>query len=527
MFTHRERSGTERKKRYRRLLAALSALCFIVALLSLVSCSRRPDPNTLVMLIEQSPANLDPRVGTDSQSERISELIFDSLVRKDEHFKLQPWVAESWEIPDPRTYIFHLRRGIQFHDGRPLTSRDVKWTLESMSNGTVVSIRAATYRHVQKIETPDDATVVIHLDEPDVTLLWNLSDGAFGIVPYGSGKELSRDPVGSGPFRFVRQEPDSEVILERNDKYWTTPANIARVRLNVVPDATTRALELRKGSADLASSNAFGADMVNVLKGDPRLRVQHEAGTGLVYLALNLRDPILKDVRVRQALAYGIDRQPILDALYGGFGRLANSVLPPQHWAYYGDTPQYPHSPDKANALLDQAGFPRGKDGIRFHLTMKTSTEESPRLLGAVLQQQLRELGIALDIRTYEFATFYSDVLKGAFQLYSLRWVAGSNQDPDIFEYAFHSRSFPPKRANRGYYSNPQVDALIDRGRQTLDQQERKQIYAEVQQILAHDLPYINLWYLDNITVHTARIRDLDVPLSGNYDYLTSAQWAR
>ena len=377
------------------------------------------------------------------------------------------------------------------------------------------------------METPDESTVSLHLDGPDATLLWNLSDGAFGIVPYGSGKELSRNPVGSGPFCFVRLEPDSEVILERNDKYWNKPANVARVRLNVVPDATTRALELRKGSADLASSNAFGADMIKTLQREPRLHVQREPGTGLVYLAFNLRDPILKDLRVRQAIAYAIDRQPILDALFGGFGRLANSVLPPQHWAYDSDVPQYPHSLDKANALLDQAGLPRGKDGVRFHLVMKTSTEESSRLLAAVLQQQLHDVGIALDIRSFEFATFYSDIVKGAFQLYSLRWVAGSNQDPDIFEYVFHSSSFPPRRANRSYYSNARVDELIDRGRTTLDQNERQRIYAEVQQILAHDLPYIDLWYLDNLTVHTTRVRDLEVPLSGNYDYLTTAQWAR
>lgn len=504
-----------------------SLLVLFILCLPLLSCSGHSDPNTLVMVIENSPVNLDPRVGTDAYSERVAELIFDSLVRKDEHFNLRPWVAESWDIPDPQTYIFHLRKGIRFHDGRPLTSRDVKWTLDSMSNGTVVSIRAATYRHVKNVEAPDDSTVVIHLDEPDATLLWNLSDGAFGIVPYGSGKELTADPIGSGPFRFVRLDPDSQVILVRNDNYWTKKPNVTRVRLNVVPDATTRALELRKGSADLVASNSLAADMVNTLRRDPNLRVQREPGTGLLYVAFNLRDPILKDVRVRQALAYAIDRQPILDALFGGYGRLADSVLPPQHWAYDGNVQHYPYSPEKANALLDEAGFPRGKDGVRFHLTMKTSTEETSRLLAAVLQQQLRDVGIALDIRTFEFATFYSDIVKGSFQLYSLRWVGGSNQDPDIFEYAFHSASFPPKRANRSYYSNPEVDALIDQGRKTLDQAERARIYARVQEILARDLPYIDFWYMDNVLVHTKRIRDVELSPSGNYDYLTTAEWAK
>jgi peptide/nickel transport system substrate-binding protein len=154
---------------------------------------------------------------------------------------------------------------------------------------------------------------------------------------------------------------------------------------------------------------------------------------------------------------------------------------------------------------------------------MKTSTEESTRLLAAVLQQQLASVGIALDIRTFEFATFYADVQKGAFQLYSLRWIGG-NEDPDIFEHAFHSASVPPKRANRSYYANPRVDALIEAGRREIDQTKRKQIYAEIQEILAEDLPYINLWYLDNVLVHSRRVSNVEASHSGNYDFLTTAE---
>lgn len=479
------------------------------------------------MIIESSPTNLDPRVGTDAYSERIAGLIFDSLVRKDDRFILQPWVAEKWETPDPQTYVFHLHKNIHFHDGRALTARDVKWTLDSLLNKTVVSLRAAAYRHVSAVEAPDDWTVIIRLSEPDATLLWSLSDGAFGIVPYGSGKELSKQPIGSGPFRFVLHELDSQVILERNDSYWATPAKVARLRLAVVPDTTTRALELRKGSADLTPPNSLTADLFNTLRRERNLEVVQEPGTGLVYLAFNLRDPILKDVRVRQAMAYAIDRGIMLKTLFGGYGRLADSVLPPQHWAYSNDVAHYEHSPEKANALLDAAGYARGADGVRFHLTMKTSTEETARLLASVLQQQLRAVGIALDIRSFEFGTFYSDVTKGSFQLYSLRWVGGTNQDPDIFEYIFHSASFPPKRANRGYYSNPEVDALIDEGRKTVDQNRRKQIYARVQQIVAQDLPYIDFWYMDNVMVHSQRVRNVHAGPSGNYDFLTEVEWAR
>ena len=154
---------------------------------------------------------------------------------------------------------------------------------------------------------------------------------------------------------------------------------------------------------------------------------------------------------------------------------------------------------------------------------MKTSTEESTRLLAAVLQQQLREVGIALDIRSFEFATFFADITKGAYQFHSLRWIGG-NLDPDIFEHIFGSNSFAPKRANRTFYSNPRVDELIAEGRSTIDQQKRKAIYDEIQQILAEDLPYINLWYLDNVLVHTNRVHGIEISPSGNYDFLRTAE---
>jgi peptide/nickel transport system substrate-binding protein len=154
---------------------------------------------------------------------------------------------------------------------------------------------------------------------------------------------------------------------------------------------------------------------------------------------------------------------------------------------------------------------------------MKTSTEESTRLLAAVLQQQLRQVGIALEIRSFESATFLADVTKGAYQIHSLRWIGG-NQDPDMFENVFATTSFAPKRANRTFYSNPRVDALIREGRSTIDQQKRKTIYDEIQQILAEELPYINLWYLDNVLVHTNRVRNIELGPAGNYDFLRTAE---
>jgi peptide/nickel transport system substrate-binding protein len=482
------------------------------------SCAHHAPPDTLVMIIESSPANLDPRVGTDAQSERIGKLIFDSLVRRDEHFQLQPALAERWEVLDPLTYIFHLRRDVRFHDGTPLTARDVKWTFDSVINGTVISAKTSTFKLVSSVEAPDDHTVVFRLREPYATLLWNVSDGAMGIVPYGSGKDFNQHLNGTGPFKFVSAVQDGEVVIARNETYWGDHARVPRVRFAVIPDSTTRALELRKGSADVAV-NALSADVVVALQKEPNLEVNITPGTIYAYLAFNLRDPLLRDERVRQALGYAIDRDAIIKYLWRGLAQPAASVLPPQHWAYDADVRKYSYDPERARQILDQADYKPGADGVRFHLVMKTSTEETSRLMAAVFQQQLRQVGIVLDIRSFEFATFYSDVVKGAFQVYSLRWIGG-NEDPDIFEHVFHSASFPPKRANRSYYVNPRVDALIDQGRRELDPARRKAIYGEVQRILAEELPYINLWYLDNVIVHSKRVRDVEPSASGNYDFL-------
>jgi peptide/nickel transport system substrate-binding protein len=498
------------------------SLILLLCCAALGSCSRKPPAGTLVMIIESSPTNLDPRVGVDAFSERIDSLIFDDLLTRSDNLSVAPGLAESWEVPDPLTYVFHLHHGVKFHDGRPLTSHDVKWTFDSLLQHAIRSTKAGAYRYVDHIDAPDDYTIVFHMKEPDASLLWNVSDDSIGIVPQGSGEEMTRYPIGSGPFRFVTAETDREVNLERNDEYWGIKPKLARIRFAVVPDGTTEALELRKGSCDLSINSYLTPDMILTLSRDPDLVVESSHGTRLAYLGFNLRDPILKDVRVRQAIAYALDRKPMIEYLWRGEAQPARSVLPTQSWAYNGDVPVYDHDPARARQLLDVAGYP-AINGVRFHITMKTSTDENTRLMVAVMQQQFREVGIALDIRSFEFATFFSDVTHGSFQMYGLRWIGG-NEDPDIFEHAFHSSQFPPNGANRGFYLNSEVDSLIDQARREVDPKVRKPLYDQIQRILARDLPYINLWYLDNVVVHTRRVQNIQLNPAGNYDFLRTAE---
>jgi peptide/nickel transport system substrate-binding protein len=484
---------------------------------------QREDPRTVVMAIENSPTNLDRRIGTDAMSERIGDLIFDPLVRMDQHYQMQPWLATSWEQPDPLTWIFHLRDGVQFQDGRPLGADDVAWTIDSMLDGSLLTSKSGAFAKVAGAEARDRLTVVIRMKQPDASLLFNLSDGLFGVAPKGAGKDFGRNPVGSGPFRFVSAEQDRDVVIERNPNYWGGAPKLERVRFAVIPDAVTVALELEKGSADVAS-NELTLDMVHALEGRPGLALETGEGSPVMYLNFNVAHGPLADVRVRQAVAYAMDRTAIIHAVWRDKARLASSLLPEGHWAAAPaeSLAHYPHDPAKARALLDAAGFAPGRDGVRLRLEMKTSQDETTRLLAEILQSQLGEVGIQLTLRSSEFGTFYSDVTNGRFEMYALRWI-GSNEDPDIFRYAFGSDRTPPKGGNRGHYSNPQVDALLAQAAGTTDEGIRRAAFVQVQQILARDLPAIPLWYPNNEVVHATRVMGIVPRADGSFDFLREA----
>jgi peptide/nickel transport system substrate-binding protein len=495
------------------------------------------EPGTVVVILESSPNNLDPRQGTDAQSERVGSLIFDALVKKDARYNLAPWLATSWEQPDALTWVFHLRDGVRFHDGRPLEAVDVVWTLESLMDSKLaglISSKSGSFAAVDQVEARDRLTLVVHMKQPDAGLLFNMSDGLFGVVPRGARSDFGLHPVGSGPYQFVSQVQDKEVVLERFAGCWShglgndgqrSRNDIRRLQFNVVPDTITSALELQKGSAD-AASNVLTPDMVYVLRSSPGVETASGPGSNVWYLNFNVEDPLLRDKRVRQAIALAMDKPAIVAALWRGHARLAGSLLPPGHWAAAseGELAQYAHDPARAQALLQAAGFAAGRDGIRLRLTLKISTDETTRLLAAVLQQQMRAAGIALNIRAAEFGTFYADVTKGAFQMYVLKWV-GSNEDPDIFRYMYASDSFPPKGANRGHYVNARIDSLLakaaaENGPAHEVQVRRRAEYTEVQRILAEDVPSIPLWYPDNEVMHTRRLQGVVSQGDGNFDFL-------
>ncbi|HVB56558.1 MAG TPA: ABC transporter substrate-binding protein [Candidatus Acidoferrales bacterium] len=497
---------------------ALLALIIAAAFAGCSSTYSSSDAGTLNFLIESAPTNLDPRIGTDSFSEHLDGLIFSSLLAHDSQMNIVPDLAERWETPDPLTYVFHLRRGVKFHDGSALTSADVKFTFDSILSGAVKSPKRGAFEMVESVEAPDAETVIFHLREPYASFLWNLTRPGVGIVPKNSAPNVAQHPVGTGPFRFVSMRQDEDILLARNPDYFGGAPKIQQVRFRIVPDAIVRALELRKGSADIAL-NSLSPDTVGALGKQSGIVVNEQPGTTLAYIAFNFDDPILAHREVRQALAYATDREALIRYLLRGEARPASSLLPPSHWAYEPDVPQYGYNVAQAERLLDAAGLRRGPDGVRFHLTLKTSTEESARLLGEALADQWKRVGVALELRPLEFATFYSDITHGSFQLYTYQWFGGNN-DPDMFEYVFSSKKIPPNGANRGHYRNATLDRLLEKQHVEMDQEKRKVILSQIQKIVAQDEPYINLWYLDNVCVHRTTVTGVELPPAGDYDFL-------
>jgi peptide/nickel transport system substrate-binding protein len=516
------RSATKGGFSFTSFASSISFTSLLFSLLVFSSCSRtvKTDPGVVNFLIESMPTNLDPRIGTDGQSERIDGLIFNSLVELDTHRIPHGDLAEKWETPDPTTYVFHLRSGVKFHDGRPLTSADVKYTFDSILNGSVTTAKRGSLRLVKSIEAPDSSTVIFHLSEPNGGFLTDICRPAFGVVPQGAGSDAAQYPIGTGPFRFVSALQDDNVVLERNAAYFQEPSKIEEVRFRVVPEAVVRALELRKGTADLEMSS-LAPDMIPVLRHQSSLDVTEEPGTNYAYIAFNFDDPVLARREVRQALALATNREEIIRYLYRGQARLADGPLPSNSWAYEPDIARYAYDPQQAEGLLDSGGFPRKTEnnGIRVKLTLKTSTDESTRLLAAVLQEQWRKVGVDLELQSMEPATLGSEIARGNFQLYTLRWI-GVNNDPEFYEFVFSSKRIPPMGGNRGHYRNPAVDALLDQARVESDREKRRELFSKVEKIVAEDLPYLSLWFMDNVSVHRIRISNVQISPTGDYDFL-------
>jgi peptide/nickel transport system substrate-binding protein len=457
------------------------------------------DGNRMVIGLQSSPTNLDPRVGNDNASGRIFDLCCAGLIKVTPEMDYAPDIAQSWETPDDKTIIFHLNPNAKFQNGKPVTAQDVKWTYDSVMSEGFVSTKKSGYSAVASIEAPDAKTVIFRLKEPNGGLFDNLN---LGILPTGAdANAMKTKPIGAGPYQVVNFRTDESVELKAFDGYHLGAPKIKDLQVRIIPDATTLVLELRRGTVDF-EVNQIPFENVGEFEKSPKHQVIKKPGSVWQYLAFNLKDPILSKVEVRRAIAHAIDRQRIVTDLLRGHGVPTDTMFGQGHWARAENLPTYAYDPNRAKQLLDQAGY-RDPDGDgpqpRFSLTFKTSTNAEANTRAEAIQQMLRQVGIDMKIVASELGTFLEDIGKGNFQMYSLS--RNGIADPDFYYIIFHSSNVPPEGQNRGYYSNPKVDQLITEGRGTFDRAKRKQIYGEIQRIVQEDLPYVSLYHQINVAV--------------------------
>ena len=497
----------------------------LAGIISTAACLHRPtqNPNVLVIGVTSGPNNLDPRIDTDDVSGKAAQLIFNNLMTLDDHLRVVPDLADRLDHPDPTTYIVTLKRGVTFHDGHELTARDVTYTFRSLLDPAFMSPRKGAFRMVKSIDAIDRYRVAFTLAEPFASFPVNL---VLPVVPDGAGPSLRDHPIGTGPYKFVAYTTDDHVELAAFDAYFGGRPKNDGVVLKVVPDDIMRGLELRMGTIDIVV-NDLAPDIIDQLRRDDRLQLIESPGTDYQYVGINLRDEALKDVRVRQALAYAIDKRAIIDYLRRGLATPAAGILPPVSWAFEPGVATFSYDPAKARSLLEAAGY-RDPDGDgpepRLRLSLKVSNSEFNRLQSAVLQENLRAVGVALDVRTYEFATLYADVLKGNFQLFTLQWVGGAVADPDILRRVFHSGQVPPAGFNRGFFTDVRVDHLLDEAAVTTDDSRRRSLYGDVQRVVADEQPYISLWCKTNVAVAQRTLSGFHILPTAEFTFLKDVE---
>jgi peptide/nickel transport system substrate-binding protein len=423
------------------------------------------------------------------------QLIYDTLMVKDEHFDFVPSLADSFnESPDHTVFTFHLRPGVKFHNGKTLGSDDVKYTFESILSAEFKSPIRGSLDKLASIDTPDPLTVVFRARAPFYTFAGNLP--AIGIVPAGSGAAMADSPVGTGPYRFVSYSEADGLRLQANDGYWGGAPQIPRLLVVSVPDNSTRQAALMSGEVDMAYNAQFDPETVRALASRRDLNVIISGGTNIAHLGVNLTLPILSNEEVRQAISYAIDRDTIIHRLLRDQARRAISILPPEQWAFDPTLPPYDYDPERARQLLDEAGFPEpnGGGGSRFTVSLITSTNQLSRNIGAIMQDQLRRVGITLKLESLETATFFDRLAQAQFDLYYVIGVGG-NQSTDIFQFAYHSR-----------YHNDQFNDAIAKLSATDDPVRMEPLFAVLAQILARK-DYCPNPEVDRMAVEAASLR--------------------
>jgi peptide/nickel transport system substrate-binding protein len=537
-----------RPQRWRVMLKSLLVVVCVALILPLLAFSGcRRKSTSFVIALSDNIRTIDPigAPSVEAASERVRSLMFNSLVKKDAKFDYVGELASNIQRSDDGlTYTFTLHDGVKFHDNRPLTSADAKYTLDlilekefakaaSFFEVVTPDTKTATTTdkqspkqtkrsYVKSITAPDPKTLIVTLTKPWMGLLSNLV--AVAIIPQDSYATQKDHPVGSGPFKFVSYDSSQQVVdLVANADYWEGPPQIKSLRVRVISDANAMQAELLSGRVDIAPlPTSLSPDAIKALGGNQNLQVLQFPGSNLVLLTLNATEPPLNDARVRQAICYAVDREGMIRDLLLGQGELAHSILPEESWAY---TPgeKYSYNPEMARKLLDEAGYKDPQKRFAAPLVFRISgSSTQARNVAGIIQSSLKQVGIIVSIESAETNTHFQELRRGHFQIAYGQWVGG-NQDPIFYKDLFSTSEIPTEtRAskNRSRYSNAALDPLLDEAVNTFDRQKTLPLYTKIQEIVSHDAPILPLWYQANMVIAKKSVGNIHVDASGDWSFV-------
>jgi peptide/nickel transport system substrate-binding protein len=508
----------------RRALLGSSAALLASGFLPSLASAQATSGGILTTVSWPSPAVLTSAGSTAGAEMFVSAKMFDGLLAYDFDMNPQPSLAEAWEISDNGLRMtFRLRKDVTWHDGQPFTSKDVAYTL--MEVWKVRHGRGrSTFATVEAVETPDDHTVVLVLSKPAPAIMKALFAAESAILPAHlyAGKDFVENPhnlqpVGTGPYKFVSFQRGDNLVLEKNPNYWNKDLpRFDRVVMRFVPDAATRSAMIEAGEAQLVPNSLVPAPDIARLRELPTIGVEtrgYEHSCGMQMMDFNLDRPQLADVRVRRAIAHAIDKNWVLRNIWLGLGKVATGPIHQDQTAFYSDDniPAYDYDLDKANALLDEAGFPRGGGGVRFALTINPMPfGDEPLRLAEYIREQCRRIGITVDVRTQDYGAYAKQVYTD--RDFDMNIIAASTTaDPTIGVQRFYwSKNFIPGTpvSNGSHYSNPKVDELLESAQVEMNPERRRDLFVQFQRAIMEDIPSLPVIAYERATITSAKLHD-------------------
>ncbi len=512
-----------------------------IGLISMASNCRDRGAGTFTIAMDGKFSTLDPigSVTVDANSERLRTLMYNSLIKKDDNFDYVGDLAEYKVSEDGLTYTFTLRDNVKFHNGNTLTSADVKYTFDKLFQSEGAK-GASFFETIDKkktpiitgIETPDDKTVLIKISRPELKnqLIPNLVPIAIipKDAPVGEGSDAATNPPpGTGSYKFKNFDTaQNVVVLDAFEEAWEGAPNIKNIQVKILADSAALQAELRAGNVDLApAATNLSPETLKNLDATAELKVEEFEGSNIQYLWFNTEKKPVDDIKVRQAIAYAINREKIINDQLDGKASLASSILPKESWAWAEGT-KYDFNLDKAKELLKEAGY-ADKDGDGMlemeKIIFKISSGSKPVTeYSQIIQSQLKEIGVPVGIESLEFQTMLSQIIQGQYSMTTGRWVGG-NQDPIFLKDLFASTEIPGGEnagRNRGRYSNKEVDEFVLKAYKELDKNAAKADYVKAQEIISNELPLYPLWYPKNLVVAKENVKNIQINASGDWDFV-------